>query len=232
MAQQYSREELEAPEKIQEAETIANQVVDDQNDQWDWVDIDNEREQEIEENTDYSNDDDGELDDDEFGWEENNEEKDDFIDSASSAEWRNSENSNIIQLKNQLARTQADYQNFKQRTENQKSDMIFFLKQDIFKKILPRLDDLERIIANTPENEQSNNAFVGIKSAVEKLQKDLKSLWVEPFESVGTEMNPDKHEVMTQVEWEEWIVIDEFEKWYELDGKILRHAKVTVGSAS
>jgi molecular chaperone GrpE (heat shock protein) len=45
----------------------------------------------------------------------------------------------------------ADYENFKKRVERDRQDMIFFLKSDIFKKILPRLDDLERIINNTPD---------------------------------------------------------------------------------
>jgi molecular chaperone GrpE len=54
-----------------------------------------------------------------------------------------------------LARTMADFDNFKKRTERDKQDMIFFLKSDLFKKILPRIDDLERIIKNTPENEQN-----------------------------------------------------------------------------
>jgi len=58
-------------------------------------------------------------------------------------------------LKDLLSRTQADFDNFKKRTERDKEDMIFFLKSDIFKKILPRLDDIERIIKNTPEDMQS-----------------------------------------------------------------------------
>jgi len=58
-----------------------------------------------------------------------------------------------------LARTQADYKNFQTRTERDKSEMIFFLKQDIFKKILPRIDDLERIIISTPEEEQKGAIF-------------------------------------------------------------------------
>jgi molecular chaperone GrpE len=53
-----------------------------------------------------------------------------------------------------LARTMADFENFKKRTQRDKQDMIFFLKQDIFKKVLPRIDDLERIIKNTPEEMQ------------------------------------------------------------------------------
>ena len=66
-------------------------------------------------------------------------------------------------LKDTLSRTQADYQNFQNRTQRDKSDMIFFLKQDIFKKILPRIDDLERILQNTPETEQSWAIFDGLK---------------------------------------------------------------------
>jgi molecular chaperone GrpE len=53
----------------------------------------------------------------------------------------------------------ADFDNFKKRTERDRDDMIFFLKQDIFKKILPRLDDLERIIKNTPKDLQDNPLF-------------------------------------------------------------------------
>jgi len=58
-----------------------------------------------------------------------------------------------------LARTVADFDNFKKRTERDKGDMIFFLKQDIFKKILPRIDDIDRIIDNTPEDLQDNPLF-------------------------------------------------------------------------
>jgi molecular chaperone GrpE (heat shock protein) len=54
-------------------------------------------------------------------------------------------------------------------------------------------------------------------------------MWVKSFNSLGEEVDPDKHDVMTTVPWkEEWIVFDEFEKWYELDWRVLRHAKVVV----
>jgi len=65
------------------------------------------------------------------------------------------ENEELLKLKELLARTQADYQNFKMRSERDREDMIFFLKYDIFKKILPRVDDLERMIKNTPEEQKS-----------------------------------------------------------------------------
>jgi molecular chaperone GrpE len=138
--------------------------------------------------------------------------------------------SEIGKLKDMLARNQADFDNFKKRTERDKDDMIFFLKLDIFKKILPRLDDLERIIKNTPEDMTSWALFEWVITLQKQLLKDVTKMWVIVFESKGEEVNPDKHEVMTQVPGEEWRIVDEFEKWYMLWERVLRVAKVVVGN--
>jgi len=131
--------------------------------------------------------------------------------------------------KDVLARTMADFDNFKKRTERDRIDMIFFLKQDIFKKILPRLDDLDRIIKNTPIELQNNALFEWVISMQSKLIEDLAKMWVKPFESKWEKVNPDMHDVMTTVPWQkEWIIFDEFEKWYNLNDRVLRHAKVVV----
>lgn len=128
-----------------------------------------------------------------------------------------------------LARTLADFDNFKKRTERDRSDMIFFLKQDIFKKILPRLDDLDRIINNTPDELKENALFEWIISTQSKLIEDLDKMWVHSFESKWDSVNPDMHDVMTTVPGQkEWIIFDEFEKGYMLGDKVLRHAKVIV----
>ena len=128
-----------------------------------------------------------------------------------------------------LAKVMADYENFKKRTERDKTDMIFFLKSDILKKILPRLDDLERIIKNTPEELKENALFEGVVSMQTKLVSDLEKMWVVWFNSLWEEVNPDMHDVMTTVPGQkEWIIFDEFEKWYKLWDKVLRHAKVVV----
>ncbi len=128
-----------------------------------------------------------------------------------------------------LARTMADFDNFKKRTERDRNDMIFFLKQDIFKKVLPRLDDLDRIIKNTPDELKNNALYEWIISMQTKLVKDLEKMWVKAFDSIWQEINPDKHDVMTTVPWKkEWIIFDEFEKWYVLGERVLRHAKVVV----
>jgi len=69
------------------------------------------------------------------------------------------ENDEVTRLTELLTRTQADYQNFKMRTERDKEQMIFFINEKVFKKILPRIDDLERILKNTPEAERTGSVY-------------------------------------------------------------------------
>lgn len=139
--------------------------------------------------------------------------------------------SDFDKLKDTLMRTTADFENFKTRTQRDRQDMIFFLKSDIFKKILPRIDDLERMIKNTPENMQSGALYEGILAVEKNIKKDMSDLGVESFSSLWEEVDPNKHDVMTQVLGKpEGIICDEFEAWYMLWDKVLRHAKVVVGS--
>jgi molecular chaperone GrpE (heat shock protein) len=71
--------------------------------------------------------------------------------------------------------------------------------------------------------------FEGIVSMETKLISDLDKMWVKAFDSKWSTVDPDKHDVMTTVPGqEEWIIFDEFEKWYILWDKVLRHAKVVV----
>lgn len=128
-----------------------------------------------------------------------------------------------------LARTMADFENYKKRVERDKQDMIFFLKSDIFKKILPRLDDLERILNNTPEDMKSGVLYEWLLSLDTKFQKDIENLWIKSFVSKWLEVDPDRHDVMTTIPGQkEGIIFDEFEKWYMLWDRVLRPAKVVV----
>lgn len=153
------------------------------------------------------------------------------IDEDKLQEAQNGWMSEVDKLKDTLTRTQADFANFQQRTQRDKQDMIFFLKSDILKKILPRIDDLERMITNTPEDMKSWALYEGIISMQTKLISDLDKMGVKAFDSKWEEVNPDKHDVMTTVAGQkDGIIFDEFEKWYNLGDTVLRHAKVVVGS--
>lgn len=150
---------------------------------------------------------------------ETSEEKEEIIE-------KSSENDKTKEI---LAKTLADFDNYKKRVERDKEEMIFFLKADILKKILPRIDDLERILKNTPEELKTNPLFEWVLSMQKKLLEDLEKMWVKPFESIWQTVNPDLHDVMTVVSGQEsGIIFDEFEKWYLLWDKVLRHAKVIV----
>ncbi len=136
----------------------------------------------------------------------------------------------VMKLKDMLARSQADLENFKKRTERDRADTIYFAKSSTFQKILPRVDDLERILENTPDEMRSGTLYEWVSSLYTTLQKDLQGLWVTPFDALGTPLNPDMHEVMTQAPGEEGIVVNVFEKWYMLWDRVLRVAKVVVGN--
>ncbi len=138
-------------------------------------------------------------------------------------------NTEFDKLRDTLTRTQADFLNFKQRVERDKEDMIFFLKSDILKKVLPRIDDIQRMIQNTPEEMRTEALYEGIISMETKLLADLDKMGVKPFNSRGLWVDPDKHDVMTTVPGqEEGVIFDEFEKGYNLWDRVLRHAKVVV----
>jgi len=135
------------------------------------------------------------------------------------------------ELKEALLKSQADYENFKRRTVRDKDEMVFFIKSKIINPILKRVDDIERIIKNTPEEEKETPIFTAVLALQKSLNKDLSDMWVKEFISLWEEVDPNKHDVMTQVPGKtENIICDEFEKGYELEWKILRIAKVVVGA--
>jgi molecular chaperone GrpE len=140
-----------------------------------------------------------------------------------------SEADEIARLKEALARSQADYQNLLMRVERDKADMVHFLSAKILLPLLTQVDNLERAIAI--KSDVQGDAFVdGVRALHVWLLKYLENQWVKTFESIGHEVDPDKHDVMTQGPGEEGRIVTEFEKGYMIGGRVLRHAKVVVGS--
>ncbi len=137
----------------------------------------------------------------------------------------------IKELEAALARSQADYQNLLMRVERDKKDLWNYLASKILLPLLTHVDNLERAIKLKEWVEW--DAFLdGVRSVYTGLVKYLESNDVTPFPSIGEEVNPERHDVMTQMPGTLGKIVWEFEKWYLIGDKVLRHAKVVVGSGN
>lgn len=137
----------------------------------------------------------------------------------------------ISSLQSSLARSQADYQNLLMRVERDKADMAFFLSSKMLTPLLTQIDNLERAV-KLKEWVEWDGFVDGIRSVLAGFQKFLESQGVTSFVSVGQEVDPDRHDVMTEMAWEAGVIVSEFEKGYLLRERVLRHAKVIVGNGN
>jgi molecular chaperone GrpE len=127
----------------------------------------------------------------------------------------------------------ADLDNYKKRAIREKADIIKYGKEDIIQDILPFVDSLDRALEHADSADSSDvQAFKeGIKLIQEQLLSCLKKHGVEKIDSVGLDFDPNFHEAMMQVESEEHAdnkVVNEVQKGYLLNGRLLRPSKVCV----
>lgn len=134
-------------------------------------------------------------------------------------------------LQASLLRSQADYQNLLMRVERDKVDTAFFLSSKMLMPLLTQIDNLERAV-KLKEWVVWDTFVDGIRSVLSGFQKFLESQGVTSFVSLGEEVDPDRHDVMTEMPGEAGKIVSEFEKWYLLRDRVLRHAKVIVGSGN
>ena len=123
----------------------------------------------------------------------------------------------------------AEFDNYKRRTQKERSDLLKYEGESLAKSLLPILDDLNRTL-EIDEKTESNAIMKGINLIVTKLDKILVDLGIEAFDSIGEEFDPDRHEALMSEKSKEKenVIIKEFEKGYVYNDKILRHAKVVV----
>lgn len=127
-------------------------------------------------------------------------------------------------------RAVADLDNYKKRAIREKADIIKYGKEDVIKDILPFVDSLDRALAHA-DNSDVQAFKEGIKLIQEQLLSCLKKHGVEKIDSVGLDFDPNFHEAMMQVESEEHAenkVVNEVQKGYLLNGRLLRPSKVCV----
>lgn len=139
----------------------------------------------------------------------------------------------IEDLNDRLRRQMAEFDNFRKRSEKEKSQMFDMGARSIIEKVLPVVDNFERGLAAVPE-EQKDDAFVtGMDKIYKQLMTELDAIGVKPIEALGQEFNPDLHNAVMQVESEEYdpgVVAQELQKGYTYKDMVVRHSMVAVVS--
>ena len=136
----------------------------------------------------------------------------------------------IEDLTDRLKRSMAEFDNYRKRTEKEKSSMYIIGAKDIVEKMLPVVDNLQRGLAQAPEGDSFAD---GMKMIYKQLITTLDELGVKPIEAVGKEFNPNFHNAVMHVEDEEAgenIVVEEFQKGYTYKDFVVRHSMVKVAN--
>ena len=140
----------------------------------------------------------------------------------------------IEELNDRLMRQMAEFDNFRKRSEREKSQMFEIGAKDIVERILPVVDNMERGLATVPAEELEANAFAqGMEKVYKQFMTALEGAGVKPIEAVGNEFNPDFHNAVMHVEDDsvgENIVVEEFQKGYMYRESVVRHSMVKVAN--
>jgi len=138
----------------------------------------------------------------------------------------------IANLTDRLMRTAAEFDNFKKRSQREKDEVYSTAVCDTIEKILPILDNLDRAVCVSVENEEANGILDGVKMIKKQFEDTLSSIGVVPMNAAGTPFDPEKHNaVMTEEsDQEENTVLEELMKGYLYKDKVVRHAMVKVSN--
>ena len=139
----------------------------------------------------------------------------------------------IEELTDKLTRQMAEFDNFRKRTEKEKSAMYEVGAKDVIEKILPVIDNFERGLSAVPEDKKEDSFVTGMEMIYKQMMTTLESIGVKPIEAVGNEFNPDLHNAVMHVEDEELgenIIAEEFQKGYTYRDGVVRHSMVKVAN--
>ncbi len=139
----------------------------------------------------------------------------------------------IEELTDRVRRQMAEFENFRKRSEKEKSQMFDMGAKSIIEKILPVIDNFERGLAAVPEEQKEDAFVVGMDKVYKQMLTTLAEAGVEPIEAVGKEFNPDFHNAVMHVEDEELgenIVAEELMKGYMYHDSVVRHSMVKVAN--
>jgi len=137
----------------------------------------------------------------------------------------------IEMLNDRLLRIAAELDNFRKRTEREVSQIVQNANASLLKDILPVVDDLERSLKNMQNRGKAGEFRKGVELIFQKLMSILQMHGLQAMESVGRPFDVEYHDALLQVVKEgtpPGMVVEEHEKGYLLNGRVLRHAKVLV----
>ncbi len=139
----------------------------------------------------------------------------------------------IEELTERLQRSMAEFDNFRKRTEKEKSAMFEIGARDIIERILPVVDNFERGLAAVPEEEKESPFADGMEKIYKQLMKTLEEAGVKPIEAVGMPFDPNYHNAVMHVEDDslgENVVAQELQKGYTYRDTVVRHSMVQVAN--
>ena len=139
----------------------------------------------------------------------------------------------IEELTDRVKRQMAEFENFRKRTEKEKSSMYEMGARDIIERILPVIDNFERGLAVIPEDKKADPIAEGMEKIYKQIQKVFEEAGVKPIEAAGKEFDPNFHNAVMHVEDEslgENIVAEELQKGYMYRDSVVRHSMVKVAN--
>ena len=137
----------------------------------------------------------------------------------------------IEELEDRVKRQMAEFENFRKRTEKEKTMMFETGAKSVIEKILPVVDNFERGLATVSEDEKDQAFAQGMEMIYKQLMTELENIQVKPIPAVGEEFNPDFHNAVMQVESEEFesgVIAQELQKGYTYRDSVVRHSMVAV----
>lgn len=139
----------------------------------------------------------------------------------------------IEELTDRVKRQMAEFENFRKRTEKEKSSMYEMGARDIIERMLPVIDNFERGLATVPEDAKDSPLAEGMEKIYKQFRKTLEEAGVKAIEAVGQEFDPDFHNAVMHVEDENLgdnVVAEELQKGYMYRDSVVRHSMVKVAN--
>ncbi|MFB9325507.1 nucleotide exchange factor GrpE [Paenibacillus aurantiacus] len=137
----------------------------------------------------------------------------------------------VEESQQRFLRAQADFDNFRRRTQKEKEDLARYASEQLIKQLLPVVDNFGRALEASKNGGDAESFAKGVDMIFRQLEQTLESEGLKTMETVGQPFNPDFHQAIMQVEsdeHEEGIVVEEVQKGYVLKDRVLRPAMVKV----